>query len=429
MTTATPHSPASSSPARAAATSGGGAPNPASGSRAARTASANRGSGNRRIVLLIVLVALGIGGGLLYYWINRPVAEISMARRGTAVSAVYGTVKIDYLLQQNIKAENTGYIDLADGIFGGPTGNGFAVTKGQLLASIRDDATQRQLNLALNEQAAALARQKQGPASTEGLRSAEDRVNRLERAGPTVSEAERTAARNLLVQLRSTVENEKVELQRQVDQATLNVKAAQDVLKRAEIRSPIDGYLVAAPPIDHELVFINNTLFTVAAKDLYVSGQVNEEDVGELREGMKGTLKLYAYGSTEFQATLQSVLPSGDTSNSRYTVVLNMDEKVDNLRAGLTGEMNILIGKRANALVMPSRALRDPDKSGDRVWIVEDEVVKPRTVKIGYKNPQTVEILEGLKEGDAVIVTDQDLYAAGQRVRAVSVDAGKLPDK
>ena len=117
-----------------------------------------RGSGNRRLLLLIVLVGLGIGGGLLYYWINRPVAEISQVQRGTAISAVYGTVKIDYLFQQSIKAENSGYIDLAEGIFGGPTGNGFAVKKGQLLGSIRDDVTQRQLNLALNELSAALAR-------------------------------------------------------------------------------------------------------------------------------------------------------------------------------------------------------------------------------------------------------------------------------
>lgn len=398
---------------------------PGSGPRPAPSDRTARGSGNRRLLLLIVLVALAIGGVLLYSWINRPVAEVSRAHRGTAISAVYGTVKIDYLMQQNLKAENTGYIDLADGIFGGPTGNGFAVKQGQLLGSIRDDATQRQLNLALNEQAAAQARQKQGPGSVESLRSAEDRLGRLERAGPTVPEAERTAARNTVTQLRMTVENEKTELQRQVDQTTLNVKSLQDTLKRAEIHSPIDGYLVAAPPINHELVFQNNVLFTVAAKDLYVSGQVNEEDVGDLREGMKATLKLYAYGNAEFVATLQSVLPSGDTTNSRYTVVLNLDQKVDNLRAGLTGEMNILIGKRENALIMPARALRDPDKSGDRVWIVEDEVVKPRTVKIGYKNPQTVEIQGGLKEGDAVIVTDQDLFAAGQRVRAVNVDSTK----
>jgi RND family efflux transporter MFP subunit len=426
MTTATPPSSAAS-PSRAAASQPAGQTPP--GRARAFAERPARSSGNRRLFLLIVLVALGIGGGLLYYWINRPVAEVARVQRGIAISAVYGTVKIDYLFQQNLKAENTGYIDLAEGIFGGPTGNGFVVKQGQLLGSIRDDATQRQLNLALNEQAAAQARQKQGPGSWESLRSAEDRLSRLERAGPTVPEAERTAARNTVTQLRAQVANEKTELQRQVDQSELNVKAAQDILKRAEIRSPIEGFLVAAPPINHELVFQNNTLFTIAAKDLYVSGQVNEEDVGELREGMKAALKLYAYGGTEFQATLQSVLPSGDTSNSRYTVVLNLDDKMDNLRAGLTGEMNILIGKHPDSLIMPARALRDPDKSGDRIWLVEDGVVKPRTVKIGYRNPQTVEILDGLKAGDAVIVTDQDLFAAGQRVREVNVDATKLADK
>ena len=428
MNTVVPAPPSPSTHTRPAA--GSSAPTRRPPSADAAAVRRSRAGSNRRLLLLVLLVALAIGGGFLYYWLNRTVAEVARVQRGTAISAVYGTVKVDWVMQQNLKAENTGYIDLAEGLYGGPTSQGFAVKAGQLLGTIRDEATQRQLNQALTEQAAAAARMKAGPGSLEALRSAEDRLARLEKAGSAiVPEADRTAARNTVLQLRTQVENEKVELQRQVDIYAQNVKTAQDILEKSKVISPLDGYVVAAPTINHELVFQNNVLFTIAAKDLYVSGQVNEEDVGDLREGMKAALKLYAFGSREYQATLAAVLPSGDTTNSRYTVFLNPDAPIEGLKAGMTGEMNILVGKHPGAVIMPARALRDPDKSGDRVWVVVDGVVKPRTVKIGYKNPETVEILDGLKIGDAVVVSDLDLFSIGQRVRPVDIDAHKLAEK
>ena len=85
--------------------------------------------------------------------------------------------------------------------------------------------------------------------------------------------------------------------------------------------------------------------------------------------------------------------------------------------AGMTGEMNIEAGKHENALIIPSRAVL-----ADRVFVVKDNVVKPRTVKVGFHNLQRAEILEGLKDGEQVVVADQDLFKPGQRVRAVAIN-------
>jgi multidrug efflux pump subunit AcrA (membrane-fusion protein) len=76
--------------------------------------------------------------------------------------------------------------------------------------------------------------------------------------------------------------------------------------------------------------------------------------------------------------------------------------------------MNIIIGSKENALLVPTRALMT-----DRVFIVKDEVVKMRPVTIGYRSLERVEIKDGINEGDLVIVADQDLFRPGQRVRVV----------
>jgi len=109
------------------------------------------------------------------------------------------------------------------------------------------------------------------------------------------------------------------------------------------------------------------------------------------------------------------ILPTAN--NQRYTVTLTLDHPPPNLMSGMTGEMNIIAGQRENALIIPSRAVL-----ADRVLVVKDGVVKPRTVKIGFRNLERAEVLEGLKEGEQVVVADQDLLKPGQRVRAITIN-------
>ena len=63
----------------------------------------------------------------------------------------------------------------------------------------------------------------------------------------------------------------------------------------------------------------------------------------------------------------------------------------------------------------------------DQAFIVEDGVIKMRTLKLGYRGLETVEILSGLNEGDEVVVSDQDTFRPGQRVRPVTVNSAKMP--
>jgi HlyD family secretion protein len=127
---------------------------------------------------------------------------------------------------------------------------------------------------------------------------------------------------------------------------------------------------------------------------------------------MKAAVKLYAYADRQFTATVLLILPA--PNNQRYTLNLDFDQPPGNLLTGETGEMNIISATREHALLIPTRAVLT-----DRVWVVQDGMVKPRTVKVGLRNLEQVEILEGLAEGETVVVADQDLLRTGESVRAV----------
>jgi len=92
------------------------------------------------------------------YYFLMPVAEVEVVRRGTAISAVYGTVRIEPAFVVHVRAQNSGFIRLAEAFSAGHGAIGKTVEKGQLLATIADEATARQLKQARTDLDAAVQR-------------------------------------------------------------------------------------------------------------------------------------------------------------------------------------------------------------------------------------------------------------------------------
>src|SRR5437867_12036339 len=129
-----------------------------------------------------------------------PVAEVAAVRRGTAISAVYGTVRIEPAFVVHVRAQNSGFITLADPFAAGRGAIGKSVEKGQLLATIADETTARQLKQARADLQSATERAKLPLPSSELLKAAEDNLQRLEKVAasgnvPAVEYARRRAKR------------------------------------------------------------------------------------------------------------------------------------------------------------------------------------------------------------------------------------------
>src|SRR5256884_5812330 len=110
-----------------------------------------------------------------------PVAEVATIRRGTAISAVYGTVRIEPAFVVRVRAQNDGFIRLAEAFSAGRGAIGKSVEKGQLLATIADEETSRQLKQARADLQAAIDRAALPLPSSELLKAAEDNLQRLEK--------------------------------------------------------------------------------------------------------------------------------------------------------------------------------------------------------------------------------------------------------
>ena len=375
---------------------------------------------SRRVWWVVVALLILICGVAYYFFM--PVAEVAIVRRGTAISAVYGTVRIEPAFVVHVRAQNSGFIQLAEEFSAGRGAIGKSVTKGELLASIADETTARQLKQARADLQAATERAKLPLPSEELLKAAEDNLHRLEQvvAFGNVPAVEYEKAKSEANRLRGALENERIERDRNLQALDESRKKLEAQMRNSGIRAPMDGLLGAVSTIDGELVAEGNQLFTVSSRKTYVRGEVNEEDVGEVKPEMKAKVQLYAYRTQTFAAHVSSIQPAADPDTQRYTVILEMEKPPDNLMAGMTGEMNIITGTHENALLLPTRALLV-----DQALVLKRGIVQRRTIKVGFRTLDFAEALSGVATGDRVVVADQDRLRPGQPVRQRRVDVSK----
>ena len=372
-------------------------------------------------VLWVLAALLVLICGVAYYFFM-PLAEVATVHRGTAISAVYGTVRIEPSFIVHVRAQNSGFIQLAEEFAAGRGAIGKSVTRGQLLARIADEATGRQLKQARADLQAATERAKLPLPSEELLKTAEDNLHRLEQvvASGNVPAVEYEKSKSEVNRLRGALENERIERDRNLQALQETEKKLESQMRASAIRAPMNGLLTAVSTIDNELVAEGNQLFTVSSRRTYVRGEVNEEDVGAVKPGMKAKVQLYAYRNDTFAARVSSIQPAADPDTQRYTVILEMEKPPDNLMAGMTGEMNIITGTHENALLVPTRALLV-----DQALVIKRGIVQRRTIKVGFRTLDFTEALSGVSTGERVVVADQDRLKPGEPVRQLRVDASK----
>ena len=364
------------------------------------------------------IIIAGIAAVLLIfattYFASLPVAEVALVQRGTAISAVYGTVRIEPSLVLPVRAQNSGFIQLAEVLSAGRGAIGRNVEKGELLATIADEVTARQLKQARADFQAARQRAELPLPSEEALKVAEDNLGRLEKLTglSNVPQVDFQKAKSEVARLKTLVETERIERDRNLAALEEAAKKLEAQMKNSEIRSPMDGLLTNIKTIDGELVAERAELFTVASRKNYVRGEVDEEDVGEVKTGMEAIVQVYAYRTRTFRAKVASIQPAADVETQRYTIVLDLEDPPENLMAGMTGEMNIVTGMHQDALLLPTRALLI-----DQALVVKRGVIQSRTVKVGYRTLDFCEVLEGVSEGDRVVISDQDKLRPGRPVR------------
>jgi HlyD family secretion protein len=215
-----------------------------------------------------------------------------------------------------------------------------------------------------------------------------------------------------------------------------NVKKAQTNLGYATITSPIDGVVLSKAVEEGQTVassFNTPTLFTIAKDltDMRVIANVDEADIGEVKEGQRVTFTVDAFPEDTFQGFVSQVRQEAAAESNvvTYEVVISAPNEDLKLKPGLTANVNIFTLEMKDILTIPNKALRfTPNEAmlseGEtiqnaegktKVWVKEGTVLKAMPVKTGLTNGTLTQVLEGLAPGTEIITEIQVVMPEGEQ--------------
>ena len=209
---------------------------------------------------------------------------------------------------------------------------------------------------------------------------------------------------------------------------------AQTNLGYATITSPIDGVVLSRAVEEGQTVaasFNTPELFSIAKdlKDMRVIADIDEADIGEVKEGEPVTFTVDAFPNDTFEGVVTQVRQEATTTNNvvTYEVVISAPNADLKLKPGLTANVTIYTAEKNNVLSVPSKALRytptvetigkkykiQDCKGKNKVWTLEGNVLKAHAVQIGITDGSHTEIISGIAAGLPVITKLKEIIPEG----------------
>ena len=360
--------------------------------------------------LIIILLA-----GYRIFWYRPPVA-VMVVKKVEVQGRVHGPGTVQCKVPVTVSAKITGILEklYAD--------QGQMVRKGQLLAELdamelraREMAAQAaknraQRDLARGQADMIKAQANLGLAQSNYQRDLEVfKPGYISKAAFDTTKAQLKVAESEVAATKATV----TALEAAVKQAESETHAAAAIHKYTHIVAPMDGLITVRKAEIGNIIAPGTPIFQMVDLDqLWVAAWIDQAQVAQLREGQKAAIKLRS-GRT-FQGEVVRLNKEGDTVTRELEVDVKFEKLPEPLVIGEEGEVDINTGRQA-ALAVPLSALLE--RNGTKgVFVVAKGVATFRPVSLGLQDGRRTAVLEGLKEGDLVVVNPAGMES-GKPVR------------
>ncbi|BBH45241.1 efflux RND transporter periplasmic adaptor subunit [Pseudomonas sp. KU43P] len=304
---------------------------------------------------------------------------------------------------------------------------GDEVRKGQLLVEIDPSTQQARLDagrFSIDNLKAQLAEQQ---AQYLLAQQQHKRQHELAAAGATRAEDLQAADAQL------KVTQARIDMyQAQIRQAQANLRSDEAELGYTRIYAPMDGTVVAVDAREGQTLNAQQQtpliLRIAKLSPMTVWAQVSEADIGKVKPGMTAYFTTLAGGKRRWNSTVRQILPippkplahasqgggsplsasAGSTASQvvQYTVLLDVDNPDGALMADMTTQVFFVAGQASQVLTVPLAALDDGASDGQRLAQVlgKDGKVEQRQVRTGLSDRLRVQILDGLDEGERLVI-------------------------
>ncbi len=394
---------------------------------------------NRRWWWIALLLGLLVAAALAVVWWRGTAADAVVVEQRTLVRTLQFSARVASQTRVDVGSTVTGRVQavLVDA--------GAVVKQGQVLLRLES----QELNAALSQAEAA---ERQAAARLAGLRStglvsAQAAVSQADAAaraanaafartqqlvaqgflsGAAQDEARRTRdvaqaqLTSAQAQQRASGDqgSDQVQAQAQLAAAQAARQAARAKLAQTELLAPADGRVLLREVEPGQIVQPGKALLGLAlAGPVQIVAQVDERFLDQLRVGQTASVLADAYAAQRFAARVLAIAPSVDAQRGSIEVKLALLEAAPVfLREDMTLSVEAETARVDGARVLPLAALRAPAADGSpTVLVVDAGHAQARSVRLGLRTLEAVEVVDGLAEGDQVLLGGA--LQAGQRLR------------
>ncbi|KAF7600903.1 MAG: efflux transporter periplasmic adaptor subunit [Candidatus Dactylopiibacterium carminicum] len=231
-----------------------------------------------------------------------------------------------------------------------------------------------------------------------------------------------------------------VALEAQIDQGRISVDTARLNLGYTRIVAPMDGTVVAVVTEEGQTVNANQstpTIIKLARMDMVtIKAEISEADVTRAAPGQRVYFTILGEPDHRYETTLRAIEPapesiSTDSSTTTttttsttstaiyYNGLLDVPNPDGKLRISMTTQVRIVLADAKNALSIPATALGERGPQGNYLVQVlgSEGRPEPRRVRIGLNNAVTAQVLEGLAEGERVVLGEAAQGSSGSSSR------------
>jgi RND family efflux transporter MFP subunit len=210
--------------------------------------------------------------------------------------------------------------------------------------------------------------------------------------------------------------------QASLKQSQVNLDIAQNTINELRILAPISGKITALNTEVGEMVSMQNVVTGIVnLNNILVNLNISENVVSNVSVGQKVNVLITSINKT-VTGTVKSIAPKVDSRTKAYPVEITIPNEDGKILAGMVAKLKLSTGKTTNAIVVPTNAVID-DNGINKLFVVENGVAKVRTVTVGAKSADQIQITKGLKEKEQVIVTGNKLVGDGQKVEVVKTQS------
>jgi Cu(I)/Ag(I) efflux system membrane fusion protein len=185
------------------------------------------------------------------------------------------------------------------------------------------------------------------------------------------------------------------------------------------LRSPTNGVVIEKMATSGVRFMPGEALFRIAdLSRVWVVANVFEQDLAAVRPGQKATVSLTAYPGRSFEGKVTFVYPTVQKETRTAQVRVELANREGLLMPDLYGSITIEAGQSESGLTVPDSAVLD---SGTRQAVLVElgeGIFEPREVKLGSRGDGYVQVLDGLGEGEKVVVDGNFLIDAESNLKA-----------